>query len=38
MNAAFAAWLGVYGKATSGRERIGYDDRKLIAFALASKS
>jgi hypothetical protein len=35
VNAAFAASLGVWGKATNGWQRIGYDASRLIAFALA---
>jgi hypothetical protein len=35
VNAAFAASLGVWGKATNGTQRIGYDASRLIAFALA---
>ncbi|WP_426688219.1 hypothetical protein [Rhodanobacter ginsengiterrae] len=35
INAAFAANLGVYGKATNGYQRLGLDDSRLIAFALA---
>lgn len=38
VNAAFAASLGVYGKATNGYHRIGYDLSPLIAFALAAES
>lgn len=34
-NAALAASLGVYGKATNGYHRLGYDLNPLIAFALA---
>ncbi|MBE2269418.1 MAG: hypothetical protein IAE80_14380 [Anaerolinea sp.] len=34
-NGAFAAALNVYGKATNGSARIGYDATLLIAFALA---
>ena len=37
VNAAFAASLGVYGKATNGSWRLGYDASRLIAFALAKK-
>jgi hypothetical protein len=37
VNAAFAADLGVYGKAMDGWQRIGYDVRRLIAFALAQR-
>lgn len=37
VNAAFAASLGVYGKATNGHQRLGYDASKLIAFALAQR-
>lgn len=33
--AAFAASLGVYGKATNGWHRLGYDGTRLIAFALS---
>lgn len=35
INAAFAADLSVYGKATNGYWRLGYDAHELIAFALA---
>lgn len=35
VNAAFAASLGVYGKATNGHHRLGLDASDLIAFALA---
>ena len=35
VNAAFAASLGVYGKAFDGVNRLGLDASKLIAFALA---
>ena len=35
VDAAFAAWLGVYGKATNGTWRLGYDAGPWIAFALA---
>ena len=35
VNAAFAAHLGVYGKATNGFHRLGHDATELIAFALA---
>jgi hypothetical protein len=38
VNAAFAASLSVYGKATNGWWRLGYDAYRLIAFALAAKS
>lgn len=38
VNAAFAAHLNVYGKATNGYHRIGYDQSRLIAFALAVDS
>lgn len=38
VNAAFAASLSVYGKATNGWWRIGYDAYRLIAFALAARS
>jgi hypothetical protein len=38
VNAAFAAALNVYGKATNGWYRIGYDRHELIAFALAAQS
>lgn len=38
VNAAFAASLGVYGKATNGEERLGYDATRLIAFALAQRT
>jgi hypothetical protein len=37
-NAAYAISLGVYGKATNGWGRIGYDDSDLRAFALAESS
>jgi hypothetical protein len=37
INAAFAASLGVYGKATNGHTRLGYDASRLIAFALAQQ-
>lgn len=37
VNAAFAATLSVYGKATNGYERIGLDAYRLIAFALAEE-
>lgn len=37
INAAFAASLGVYGKATNGWERLGWDTSRLIAFALAEQ-
>lgn len=37
VNAAFAASLGVYGKATNGYTRLGLDASRLIAFALAEK-
>lgn len=37
VNAAFAADLGVYGKAMDGWRRIGYDAHRLIAFALAQR-
>ena len=37
VNAAFAASLNVYGKATNGYWRLGYDGYRLIAFALAIK-
>jgi hypothetical protein len=37
VNAAFAASLSVYGKATNGWWRIGYDAYRLIAFALAAQ-
>jgi hypothetical protein len=37
VNAAFAASLHVYGKATNGYERIGLDASRLIAFALAEQ-
>jgi len=37
VNAAFAANLGVYGKATNGYQRLGYDASRLIAFALAQR-
>lgn len=35
INAAFAADLDIWGKATDGRYRLGIDDHRLIAFALA---
>jgi hypothetical protein len=35
VNAAFAASLGVYGKATDGYQRLGINTSELIAFALA---
>ena len=35
INAAFAATLGVYGKAFNGHDRLGLDASRLIAFALA---
>lgn len=35
VNAAFAASLGVYGKAMNGDHRLGLDASELIAFALA---
>ena len=38
VNAAFAASLGVYGKATNGEVRLGYDASRLIAFALAQRT
>ncbi len=37
VNAAFAASLGVYGKATNGYGRLGLDASGLIAFALAEQ-
>lgn len=37
VNAAFAASLGVYGKASNGYQRLGYDASRLIAFALAEQ-
>ena len=37
VNAAFAASLGVYGKATNGYQRLGLDASRLIAFALAEQ-
>lgn len=37
VNAAFAASLGVYGKATNGDHRLGLDASRLIAFALAEE-
>lgn len=37
VNAAFAASLGVYRKATDGYQRIGSDASGLIAFALAEQ-
>jgi hypothetical protein len=37
VNAAFAASLGVYGKATNGYGRLGLDASRLIAFALAEQ-
>jgi hypothetical protein len=38
VNAAFAASLSVYGKATNGWWRLGYDAYRLIAFALAART
>nr|WP_281720113.1 hypothetical protein [Nitrosomonas nitrosa] len=40
INAAFAASLGVYGKATDGSQRLGrdIDSSRLIAFALAEQT
>ena len=38
INAAFAASLGVYPKATDGYQRLGPDVPRLIAFALAEQS
>jgi hypothetical protein len=38
VNAAFAAVLSVYGKATNGDDRLGYDASRLIAFALAQRT
>jgi hypothetical protein len=38
VNAAFAASLGVYGKAYNGDVRLGYDATRLIAFALAQRT
>ena len=38
VNAAFAANLGVYGKATDGYERLALDAGHLIAFALAEQA
>ncbi len=35
INAAFAANLDIWGKATDGRYRLGIHTRRLIAFALA---
>ena len=35
VNAAFAADLDIWGKATDGRYRLGIDSHRLIAFALA---
>lgn len=37
VNAAFAAHLYVYGKATNGYQRLGLDASQLIAFALAEQ-
>ncbi|MBK8899909.1 MAG: hypothetical protein IPM53_01880 [Anaerolineaceae bacterium] len=37
VDAAFAASLAVYGKATNGWERLGLDASRLIAFALAEE-
>lgn len=37
VNAAFAGSLRVYGKATDGYQRLGIDDSRLIAFALAER-
>lgn len=37
VDAAFAASLGVYGKATNGYHRLGLDASGLIAFALAEE-
>jgi len=37
VNAAFAASLNVYGKATDGYQRLGIDASRLIAFALAEQ-
>lgn len=37
VNAAFAAQVTVYGKATNGYQRLGLDDHRLIAFALAQE-
>lgn len=37
VNAAFAASLGVYGKAFNGYVRLGLDASRLIAFALAEQ-
>ncbi len=37
VNAAFAASLGVYRKATDGYQRLGPDASPLIAFALAEQ-
>lgn len=37
VNAAFAASLGVYRKATDGHQRLGPDVPRLIAFALAEQ-
>lgn len=38
INAAFAARLHIYGKATNGESRLGLDASQLIAFALAESS
>ncbi|WP_251358515.1 hypothetical protein [Kangiella sp. TOML190] len=38
INAAFAADLDVWGKATNGYKRLGIDSHRLIAFALAENS
>jgi hypothetical protein len=39
VNAAFAASLGVYAKATNGYTRLGLDaPPKLVAFALAERA
>jgi hypothetical protein len=37
VDAAFAASLHIYGKATNGRDRLGIDASRLIAFALAEQ-
>jgi hypothetical protein len=37
VDAAFAAHLQIYGKATNGRHRLGIDASRLIAFALAEE-
>ncbi len=37
VDAAFAASLHIFGKATNGRHRLGIDTSRLIAFALAEQ-